>query len=187
MLEDMGLKLYNMGIEAVSQNNISGALDFFEKALGFKPGHPDCLNAAGLCCFELGDFKKAAYFWKRSLQIDTDGNSAGKYLEYLDGDEFKAYVSSYNKILDHIYRREYIRALIGMKALKKLHAPLDLINIRGLLFYRLGLKRTALKQWRRVIGMDCSNRNAIGYILKSSIGSVASKVQDIPGGGMVGG
>lgn len=164
MLENMGAMLYNSGLKALEERNLTGALELFRQSKVFQPENTDCLNAIGLCCFELGDYDISHACWTKSIKLIPDGNPAGYYIRSLHESDFKAFADTYNEIINSINRHEYLTALFQLKRLKKRHVPLNLLNIEGLLLYRFGFKKQALKTWKKVLERDSSNCCAVEYI-----------------------
>lgn len=160
---NLGACCYNAGIELIATNDITGAAKYFDKSLRYNDRNPDCLNALGLCKYIAGDFNRSIYYWEKSTAINPKSNKALEYLDYLKTKELEEFIAVYNKVLDLIERKRYIRAF---RYIGKLQGSgiTSAMNMAGLLYYKLGFKKKAIYIWQRVLECDSGNRDALRYL-----------------------
>ncbi|HBQ63386.1 MAG TPA: hypothetical protein DD727_00360 [Clostridiales bacterium] len=170
MAEEAGFLLYHAGMRAVSENQITYARECFSSAAEWGVDSSKCLNAEGLCSYDLGDYPKARDCWIRSLQCQDQDNPARMYLEHLESEEMSRWIRQINIVTETIDRRSPLKALIRLQVFlfnakrRKQHIPIRLLNMKGLLLCHFSLKHAAWKTWCRVLARDHTNRDAVRYL-----------------------
>lgn len=180
LLSKPSIYYYNMGIEQINNNDITEAIQHFEKSLTFHSKNIICMNILGLCYYMLGMFDRALTLWKTSLQTQQDDNEAKKYTNFMQSDGFKSFMDAYNLCLEYVEKGKYLKALRVIIPFKMNYPYLmNVLNITGLLYYKLGLKHHAVKLWKDVLKSDASNKAAIKYISSSEASVITAQVENL--------
>lgn len=175
-----GICYYNRGIDMVDNNDITAAVEYFERSLKYFSKNEKCLNILGLCYYTLGVFDRALALWKASLEIHWEDNESEKYIGSLYSEDFKNYTNAYNKCLELIEKDKYSEALRCIAPYNG-DSPylINALNLSGLLYYKLGVKQEAFNLWKSVLRHDASNKAAIAYIRDGETGGKGGIVPGI--------
>ena len=166
MIESVYKAKYNRGLKYLKGANITLAKVEFEGVLKIHGNSENAINLLGLCLYRRGDFKRAKALWEKSILInDSKGNRAHEYLNELDREDFRKFVSLYNEGLDYFNKREYEKCTSCL--LKSPVPEMEIttaFNILGLCSYALGRRGDAAEYWMKSLELDRGNEEAINYL-----------------------
>lgn len=138
------------------------------------PDAQDVIDVLGLCLFAQGKFIQAKVCWEHS-----EKNHSERYQKYFAAPEFVQYVEAYNECLQAVEKGKHLKGLLKlMPALESL-PNVEGYNLAGLLFYQLGMKKSAMAFWRKSLNIDLSDGNAAYYLAYSGEGWLPLTVEKI--------
>ena len=156
---------YNNALELIKDNKVSKAVTLIEKCLKYYAKDVQVLNLMGICQYMLCDFDKAYFYWSKSLSCDTDDNRANYYLEDLNSEEFKSFISKYNLAIDDINNLKYKDAIITLEEINQFDKELvEPYVIRGLCYYELKEYSLAKEYIEHALAMDKDNAKYLLYL-----------------------
>jgi tetratricopeptide (TPR) repeat protein len=163
--EVLQLSCYNEAISLVESRRICDALESLNHSITDRSQYTAPLNVKGLCHYVLGQFEQAYAAWNLSLKIEASQNPAAGYLEDMHTRQFEDFVAAYNTCIDMISNGKYVRARNILKYLKKQQPGIiSLYNLSGLLYFKTGHRKKAVRQWEAALEIDYSNREAVIYL-----------------------
>lgn len=158
--------LFNKALTFCNKNDLSGCIKLLDNCEG------DVLiyDLIGLCFYARGDFSQARMCWIKSIQLDENQVRAKEYLKDIDSKKFDIYIMIFNKGIDFIEKNKYISSIQYILAGNKIIPCVRGFNLTGLLLYRLGLKKNAIKLWKKSIEIDKGDIAASKYLENAEIG-----------------
>lgn len=158
-------KFYNSSMDLIKENYLSGAACMLKEALELDGDNPQYLDALGLCMFARGDFEQAKVFWMRSIELDSVPARTEQYLKSMDSEDFIKYIQAFNFSIEAVDEGKYVKALLRIIPLLKLTPNVEGYNLAGLLFYKLGMRKSASRLWKEALDIDLSDKKAAYYII----------------------
>lgn len=133
----------------------------------------DISDVLGLCLFAQGKFSQSIEFL----------NKSEKHQKIINSPDFLKYIAAYNECLRMVEKGNYIKGLLMItRALKSVPNGAG-FNLAGLLFYHLGLKKSALGCWRKSLQIDLGDGNGAYFIAHSNEGYLPIALEKIFWGG----
>lgn len=165
-LEDMWKVYYNKGLILFRKNDLTGALEALRKSIEFSMDNWKCYNLMGLCLYKIGKFTECKNVWKRSIEIYSQkDNPAVNYLNSMEEVSFKDICEKYNKAYNLSLNKDYKGALNTLSRTDVEKYPIVVIkNFCGLCSYAVGNKNKAIQEWKEVLKIDTSNKQALLYL-----------------------
>lgn len=156
--------LYNNAIDLINERDLSGAVEMLNQALELGGDNPQYSELLGLCLYARGSFEQARACWMRNAGLNSVSSNSGQYLKSMDSEEFSKYVQTFNSCIEEVEKSNYFKALLQLLPSLKFVPNVEGFNLAGLLFYKLGMRKSALRLWKKSLGIDLSDKTAAYYI-----------------------
>ena len=156
--------LYNSAIVSIEGGDISGAAEKLQQALELGGNNPLYLEALGLCLYTRGSFRHAKACWTKSAALEGASASATRYLKHMASEEFISCIKAFNDCIEAIEKGKYLKALSRLMPSLESIPSVEGYNLAGLLFYKLGMRKSALRLWKKALCIDLSDKSAAYYI-----------------------
>jgi tetratricopeptide (TPR) repeat protein len=161
---------YNIAYDKSLARDLSGAIDALKYSLRYNKRNVNSRNLLGLIYYEMGEIVNALSEWVVSVNYQSDGNIAARYLKELKGDPTRLdtvnqIARKYNMALGYAQRGDYDLALLQLKSVLSDNPHF----VKGYLFLALIYMETAnyekaRKALKRALKIDKANPLAIRYL-----------------------
>ncbi len=162
-MNSIGAISFNNALQCLNSRDIEGAELFLEQALLIDGDNALYLKIKGLCKYIKGQFVEAKMCWMKVLSLDEEDIDTKRYLSEFDSEDFKFYLENYNKCIG-LMRGNPVKAIGILKSSIEQVPNVKGYELIGLLYYRLGLRKSALIFWKKALNMDISNKTVQRYI-----------------------
>ncbi|MDP3487064.1 MAG: tetratricopeptide repeat protein [Bacillota bacterium] len=165
MFRELSLAYYNCGMQLAKNSRLGSAVQSLGKAISYDSSFIEAWNLIGLCCYRLGKYQEADYYWQQSLQRSQAQNAATHYLADLRGSISQA-MPYFAKVEALCQQKDYGRAAALFSAHICAHFPVSvsMLNYLGVLHVLDGKPRKASKCWTDVLSIDKDNVEARRYL-----------------------
>ena len=168
--------LYNNALSYIKKNNITEAIKLLEQSIKIHAGDADILTVLGLCHYNLCDFKRARFFWLKSLELSKENNRCEAYLYFLGSEDFKELHSKYDSGLEKVNEMKFVEAThLFDNIIDKYPNLVEPYLIAGLCFYQLKNHTKAEEYWKTAKVLDEGNQKATRYLNEVRI--ILSKIK----------
>lgn len=171
-LDSFGTNLYNNAIDLIAENHLFEAIELLMQALEMEDENELYLNTMGLCMYIRGSFEEAKSCWLKSVSIASNSSNAQTYLENMDNSILTQYISGFNTCVGNIENCRLISALTNLLPVLEKVPNVHGFNLAGLLSYSIGLKKTALRFWKKSLSLDLTDKTAVSYINSCRLGFI---------------
>lgn len=161
---------YNLGLEKAQMRDLSGAVYCLKKSLHFHKYNTQSRNLLGLVYYEIGEVADALLQWVLSMNLQPEGNTAGRYINDLQNTSGRLEVlaqtiKKYNQALMHAQHGSEDLAILQLsKAVEEnpnfIKAHLLLAN----LYILHGDYGKAKKSLAQILKIDHQNVKATAYL-----------------------
>ena len=178
------------------QNQFKKALTLYERALSLDPLHLETLLNLSLLRFDLGDYKKAVFYYNKTRQVLAQ-TKEDQWKSYMADQHLQLAQNYYNKscyresLLEFLKARPYIKKSKSLpvhlkvirclwklnrksEALKKLSAlkrenprSIDVLLLLGEFYFYMKKITFAILEWERVLKLDSKNTQALEWLSKT--------------------
>jgi len=152
--QELSAMLYNRAIDLIKESDLSQGIEMLYRAVELSGENEQYLDVLGLCLFARGNFREARVCWEKS----------GQYQKNMDAEEFHQYIRSFNSCLEAVEKGKYAQALSKLLPALQLIPNVEGYNLAGLLFYQLGMKKSALRLWKKSLSIDLGDKKAAYYM-----------------------
>ena len=161
---------YNIGYDRAVARDLSGAIDSLNISLRYNKKNVMSRNLLGLVYYEMGEIVNALSQWVMSVNYQSTGNLASKYLKELRQDptllaNVDQIAQKYNQALAYAKSEDFDLAIIQLKSL--LSANPHFVKgylLLALLYINSDNYERARTTLRRVLKIDKANTLAIHYL-----------------------
>lgn len=161
---------YNIGYDRAVARDLSGAIDSLNISLRYNKKNIMSRNLLGLVYYEMGEIVNALSQWVMSVNYQSSGNLASKYLKELRQDptllaNVDQIAQKYNQALAYARSEDFDLAIIQLKSL--LSANPHFVKgylLLALLYINSDNYERARTTLRRVLKIDKANTLAIHYL-----------------------
>lgn len=123
------------------------------------------LEAAGECCYRLGDFKQAVCWWEQARETRTASSAILKRLGDIRKPSFQFWMKRFDEAIDQMERKNFPAAMEMLQELKlEQEGFVSLYELLGLCYLANGDRSRAQQAWKKGLEIDCSHENLLGYI-----------------------
>lgn len=155
-------------LEMLCSQDISGAVKRLKEALLANSRDVTILNLMANCCYILGEFAGAEWYWNEVLKFEPANKIARSKLKNIKNPAFGFWLKRYYKALDLIQVREYEQAKdILEELLKENDGFVSIYKFLGICHKELGEDEKALKMWRQGLKLDKNNEELHSFIAQS--------------------
>lgn len=167
---------YNIGLEKARVRDLSGAVNYLNRALRLNKNHTDARNLLGLIYYEMGDLVEALSQWVISKNLNPGNNMADGYLDKLQSnqgrmDAINQNIKKYNQSLAYASKGSEDLAIMQLK--KVLANNKNFIKgyqFLALLYLHKGEYEKAKKAIYQILRIDKNNTLALEYMNEVKIG-----------------
>ena len=161
---------YNIGYDRAVARDLSGAIDSLNISLRYNKKNIMSRNLLGLVYYEMGEIVNALSQWVMSVNYQSNGNLASKYLKELRQDptllaNVDQIAQKYNLALSYARSEDFDLSIIQLKSL--LSANPHFVKgylLLALLYINSDNYERARTTLRRVLKIDKANTLAIHYL-----------------------
>lgn len=161
---------YNIGYDKAAARDLSGAVESLNMSLRYNKKNIMTRNLLGLIYYEMGEVVTALSHWVMSVNYQTSGNMASKYLKELRQDptgldSVDQIARKYNMALGYVQSEDFDLAILQLKSV--LAANPHFVKgylLLALLYINSGNYEKARVTLRRVLKIDKANPMAIHYL-----------------------
>lgn len=161
---------YNIGLEKARVRDLSGAVNYLNRALRLNKNHTDARNLLGLIYYEMGDLVEALSQWVISKNLNPDSNMADGYLDKLQSnqgrmDAINQNIKKYNQALAYASKGSEDLAIMQLK--KVLANNKNFVKgyqFLALLYLHKGEYEKAKKAIYQILRIDKNNTLALEYM-----------------------
>ena len=161
---------YNIGYDRAVARDLSGAIDSLNISLRYNKKNIMSRNLLGLVYYEMGEIVNALSQWVMSVNYQSTGNLASKYLKELRQDptllsNVDQIAQKYNQALSYAKSEDFDLAIIQLKSV--LSANPHFVKgylLLALLYINSDNYERARTTLRRVLKIDKANTLAIHYL-----------------------
>lgn len=161
---------YNIGYDRAVARDLSGAIDSLNISLRYNKKNIMSRNLLGLVYYEMGEIVNALSQWVMSVNYQSSGNLASKYLKELRQDptllaNVDQIAQKYNQALAYAKSEDFDLAIIQLKSV--LSANPHFVKgylLLALLYINSDNYERARTTLRRVLKIDKANTLAIHYL-----------------------
>lgn len=161
---------YNIGYDKAAARDLSGAVESLNMSLRYNKKNIMTRNLLGLIYYEMGEVVTALSHWVMSVNYQTSGNMASKYLKELRQDptgldSVDQIARNYNMALGYVQSEDFDLAILQLKSV--LAANPHFVKgylLLALLYINSGNYEKARVTLRRVLKIDKANPMAIHYL-----------------------
>lgn len=161
---------YNIGYDKAAARDLSGAVESLNMSLRYNKKNIMTRNLLGLIYYEMGEVVTALSHWVMSVNYQTSGNMASKYLKELRQDptgldSVDQIARKYNMALGYVQSEDFDLAILQLKSV--LAANPHFVKgylLLALLYIKSGNYEKARVTLRRVLKIDKANPMAIHYL-----------------------
>ena len=169
-LESLSNFFYNDGLEKAGVRDLTGAIESLQQSLRMNKNNIDARNLLGLVYYEMGEIVNALSQWVMSVNYQSNGNLASKYLKELRQDptllaNVDQIAQKYNLALSYARSEDFDLSIIQLKSL--LSANPHFVKgylLLALLYINSDNYERARTTLRRVLKIDKANTLAIHYL-----------------------
>lgn len=161
---------YNIGYDKAAARDLSGAVESLNMSLRYNKKNVMTRNLLGLIYYEMGEVVTALSHWVMSVNYQSSGNLASKYLKELRQDptgldSVDQIARKYNMALGYTQSEDFDLAILQLKSV--LAANPHFVKgylLLALLYINSGNYEKARVTLRRVLKIDKANPMAIRYL-----------------------
>ncbi len=123
------------------------------------------LEAAGECCYRLGDFKQAVSWWEQARETKTASGPVLKRLAEIRKPSFQFWMKRFEEAIDLMERKNFAAAMERLQELKlEKDGFVSLYELLGLCYLANGDRSRARQAWNKGLEIDKSHQNLLGYL-----------------------
>ncbi|MCL2352495.1 MAG: tetratricopeptide repeat protein [Firmicutes bacterium] len=184
--------LYNKGLDRARVSDLTGAIGFLSKSIGFNKNNISARNLIGLCYYEIGYIGDALRHWVISNSILKEKNPARRYIDDVQKDEktlkrLSDAVTMYNQALYYLKQKSDDMAIIQLKKAVELNPRfVDAYNMLSLCYLIQRNKEKAMDTIERALSIDVNNPVALNYFEqvfgRKQRGEAAARPARVPSG-----
>ncbi|MGE5421933.1 MAG: tetratricopeptide repeat protein [Ignavibacteriales bacterium] len=158
-------KVLDNAQEALKNNDVSHALQYFLQAAEIIPEDVAIINQVASCYYTLGEFDRAQACWNLALVTDPDDQKALQSMEKFNDMPFQFWLKRYREAVTELENRNYQRAgdmlsdLVGEN-----DGFVALYQLLGLCLFAESDIEGAKRVWSRGLTLDNSNPVLLRYL-----------------------
>jgi Tfp pilus assembly protein PilF len=161
---------YNIAYDKSLARDLSGAIDALKYSLRYNKRNVNSRNLLGLIYYEMGEIVSALSEWVISVNYQSDGNIAARYLKELKGDPTRLdtvnqIAKKYNMALGYAESGDFDLALLQLKSVlsDNPHFVKGYLLL-ALIYMEIANYEKARKALKRALKIDKANPFAIRYL-----------------------
>lgn len=171
---NVSIRLYNEGLRAAKEQDLSHAIDVLQQSLLFDKNNIDAHNLLGLIYAEVGQIAEAMKHWIISTSLLKTDNLASRYIQYWQKharelERQNDAIRMYNQSLRYLQQGSDDLAIIQLKKCIDVNPNLiDAYNLMTLCCLKERNFKRAYNLIEFVLKKDCKNALALKYLQELS-------------------
>jgi tetratricopeptide (TPR) repeat protein len=176
---ESGQEQLELALAKMKGHEISAALAMLNEHIDAKDVR--WLEAAGECCYRLGDFKQAVSWWEQARESRMASGPVLKCLAEIRKPSFQFWMKRLDEAIDLMERKNFPAALERLQELKlEQDCFVSLYELLGLCYLANGDRNRARQAWNKGLEIDKSHQNLLGYISATTPAAAQSSLPRVP-------
>ena len=161
--------LFNKGLEAARNNEITAAIGYLSKCVEFDKRNTNALDLLGLCYYRVGKINDALKVWILCFHYNGKHSQSARYITVVENnlqavEKMRSAVSEYNRALKFAKRANDDMAIMSLeKAISFSPNFVDALNLAALCYIHVNENEKARNCIERALKIDKNNNIALNY------------------------